>query len=174
MRMATAAYPAETFDIGVTRDGRKITLSPMTPEAAEFLGPACAAIGPWAHYGLPGGALAKGLASSKDGLTNYQVRIADEPAGAVMIRDPWLIGPYLALLAVLPRFQGQKVGDALLGWYEMRARSAGHRQAWLCVSGFNTDAQRFYRAHGWQKTALIPGLITTGEDELLMRKMLQT
>ena len=59
----------------------------------------------------------------------------------------------------------------LAGWFEAEAR--GHfRNLWLCVSGFNTDAQRLYRAHGFERVATLDGLVREGDDELLMRKRL--
>ena len=33
---------------------------------------------------------------------------------AVALRTPWLYGPYIALLAVLPDFQGRGIGSAVL------------------------------------------------------------
>ena len=90
----------------------------------------------------------------------------------MMLRHPWLLGPYLPMLAVLPAYQGQRVGDALLRWYESTARAGKVRNIWLCVSGVNVAAQRFYRAHGWQQVCTIDGLVSDGEDELLMRKLI--
>jgi diamine N-acetyltransferase len=60
----------------------------------------------------------------------------------------------------------------MLGWFEARARAGGQRNVWLCVSGFNDAAQAFYRAHGWETAAALPGLIQDGVDEVLMRKRL--
>jgi diamine N-acetyltransferase len=170
--MAAKPYTAETFALGRSRAGLPITLAPMTRAAADVLGPACAAIGPWQVYGMAGDRLADAMARDVAGEMTYQVLVGGARAGAVMIRHPWLIGPYLAMLAVLPAFQGQAVGDAVLRWYEARAREGGLRNIWLCVSGFNDGAQRFYRAHGWEQTAVIPGMVVDGVDELLMRKVL--
>jgi ribosomal protein S18 acetylase RimI-like enzyme len=38
------------------------------------------------------------------------------------------------------------------------------------VSGFNVEAQSFYRAHGYERVATLDGLMRDGDDELLMRK----
>lgn len=161
---------AERIEVGATRDGRALVLAPMTPDAAAVLGRACAAIGPWRHYAIGDALMTKQLAAQEAGAVRYQVLVAGEMAGAVIIRSPWLLGPYLQMLAVLPAFQNQAVGDALLRWYERAAVDAGHRQAWLCVTGVNVHAQRFYREHGWQQVGLIPDLVRDGDDELLMRK----
>ena len=90
----------------------------------------------------------------------------------VIIRSPWLAGPYLQLLAVLPMLQGSGTGSAILTWYEATAMAARMRNAWLCVSGFNVDAQRFYERYGYQLAGRLPDLMRDGDDELLMRKNL--
>ncbi len=164
-------YRAERYEIGAARDGRRVALAPMTAEAADVLGDATAAIGPWAHYGLNGRTLAEGFKSSSPVAVRYQIECGGELAGAVIIRPLWLAGPYLQMLAVLPPFQGQGIGAKFLAWYEAEGR--GHtRNLWLCVSGFNLDAQRFYRAHGYECAATLDGLMREGDDELLMRKRL--
>ena len=100
----------------------------------------------------------------------YQVRLADALAGAVIIRSPWLAGPYLQMLAVLPEWQGQAIGSAVLDWYEAAAVNAQMRQVWLCVTGINTRAQQLYRRHGYEMAARVPDMMRDGDDELLMRK----
>ena len=93
-------------------------------------------------------------------------------AGGMIIRDPWLVGPYLQTIAVLPVFQSSGIGGLMLDWFEARARLARQRNIWLCVSAFNSAAQKFYLAHGWEHIADLPDLIREGDGELLMRKRL--
>ena len=78
-------------------------------------------------------------------------------------------GPYLQMLAILPAHQNQGIGSRILGWFEEEAREH-FRNLWLCVSGFNFDAQRFYQAHGYALVATLDGLMRDGDAELLMRK----
>lgn len=159
------------YQLQPAQDGRPLTLAPFTPEAADLLGPAVAAIGPWAHYRLDGQKIAAAFKSPSESTARYQLACGGEPAGAVVIVCPWLAGPYLQMLAVLPPFQKLGIGAAILDWYEAEAR--GHfRNLWLCVSGFNVNAQRFYLAHGYERAATIPELMQAGDDELLMRKRL--
>ena len=102
---------------------------------------------------------------------SYQIECGADLAGAVVIFNPWLAGPYLQLSAVLPAHQKRGIGAQVLTWLEAEAR--GHfRNLWLCVSGFNTDAQRLYRQHGFEHVATLDGLVRDGDDELLMRKRL--
>ena len=162
-------FRSERHEIGSLPNGGMLALHPMTTTGAEFLGPAAVAIGPWAHYGFDGGKIAAAFKRVGDGATRYQLECGGELAGAVVVVCPWLSGPYLQMLAILPAYQKQGIGAAILAWLESEAR--GHfRNLWLCVSGFNVDAQRFYRAHGFERVATLDGLMRDGDDELLMRK----
>lgn len=163
-------FRVERDQLHSLRDGRALTLSPFTPGAADILGPATAAIvGPWAHYGFDSRNMAAVFKSSSDGASRYQLEYGGELAGAVVITSPWLSGPYLQMLAILPAHQNQGIGATILVWFESEAR--GHfRNLWLCVSGFNIGAQCFYQAHGYERTATLDGLMRDDDDELLMRK----
>ena len=165
-------YPAEPGPIGVTRDGRTIAVAAMTPEAAAILGPAIAAIDPWARVSYDPARLTGFFAALETGAPRYQIRVGDDLAGAMVVRCPWLSGPYLNILGLLPEFQGRGIGDAALGWFETEARTAKFRNIWLCVSSYNTGAQRFYVAHGFSATATLDALTLDAFDEILMRKRL--
>ena len=91
-------------------------------------------------------------------------------AGAMTVRWPWLHGPYLELLAVLPEAQGRGLGGALLGW--LIAQVPSSRNLWVAVSAFNTGARRFYARHGFVEVGTVPGLVRDGFDEILLRKAL--
>ena len=170
MTIGTHPYTPETHALRDAPNGLLRTLAPMTANAADILAPQIAAIGPWAHYGFSAAVLRAALMKSGDGAIRYQLLCGGSPAGAVVICSPWLVGPYLQMLAVTPEFQRQGAGAGILDWYETKAHSARLRNVWLCVSGFNVSAQQLYQRHGYQLTAHLPGLLAAGEDELLMRK----
>ena len=164
-------FRSDRYAIGTSRDGRALTLRPMTVPAAEALGPQIAAIGPWAHYAFGPGRITAAFKSSDDGAVRYQIECGGDLAGAAIIQCPWLAGPYLQMLAVVPAHQNRGIGAIFLAWYEEETR--GHfRNLWLCVSAFNTEAQRLYRAHGYERIATLESLIRDGDDEHLMRKRL--
>jgi GNAT superfamily N-acetyltransferase len=118
----------------------------------------------------PADALARFLASSADGAYRYRVEAGGELAGAVSIRQPWLKGPYLELLALLPRFQNRGIGAEILDWFEREALRADARNLWVCASGFNERALRFYQRHGFTQAAALSGLVGDGYTEILLRK----
>ena len=166
-------FLAERYDPGQARDGRPVELVAMTEAGARVAAATAASVGPWAHYGYTVEQLFARLSPATDGTARLEVRVAGTNAGCLLIRPAWLAGPYLQMIAVWPPFQGQGLGSTLLDWYEREARlEAASRSAWLCVSGFNVDAQRLYRRHGYERVALLDDLMRTGDDELLMRKRL--
>jgi len=165
-------FRAERYSLRSLGDGRALALAPFSAAAADRLGPATAAIGPWAHYGFDGDKLAAGFKRSEEGIHRFQVECGGEVAGAIIVVSPWLAGPYLQMLAIQPAYQKHGIGARILAWYEAEARSA-FRNLWLCVSGFNVDAQRFYAAHGYTQVATLDGLMRDGDVELLLRKRLK-
>jgi ribosomal protein S18 acetylase RimI-like enzyme len=148
-----------------------VTLQPMSRERAAYLGPAIAAIEPWSRANYPAAALTAFMTADDPALSRHAVYAGSEIAGVIAIRQPWLRGPYLQLLALLPSFQGRGLGAALLEWFA--AQAAPHdRWLWLCYSSFNTRAGAFYARHGFEEAALLPDLVADGVSEVLMRKRL--
>ena len=173
MDNASPPYRAEPGLIGTTRDGTAVSLAAMTPEAAAILGPGLAAIDPWARVNYSAMRFTAFFAAREEGAQRYQILAAEALAGTMVVRQPWLHGPYLNLLGLLPGYDGHGLGEVAFGWFEAEARRAGFRNIWLCVSSFNTGAERFYRRHGFEQTATLENLSFDGFDEILMRKRLQ-
>ena len=65
--LASDPFTSARHELGVLHNRTKLELAPMTAEAANVLGPALAAIGPWAHYGFPPAQLTEQLAATSDG-----------------------------------------------------------------------------------------------------------
>ena len=118
----------------------------------------------------PADAMARFLVSSADGAYRYRIDAGGDLAGAVSIRQPWLKGPYLELLAILPPFQNRGIGAEILDWFEREALRAEARNLWVCASGFNERALRFYQRHGFKQAVALPGLVGDGYTEILLRK----
>ncbi len=172
MEKVQAAYRADPGLIGTTRDGMSVVLAPMTGDAAVRLGTGLAAIDPWARINYSAERFSTFLGSTEDGASRYQIIAANAIAGTVVVRNPWLAGPYLNILGLLPGFSGRGIGDVVLTWFEAEARRAEFRNIWLCVSSFNSDAERFYHAQGFAHVAQLDDLTIDGSDEMLMRKRL--
>jgi len=98
--------------------------------------------------------------------TNSQ---GDAVALAGWVRRGVIAQPYLNLLAVSPGVQSRGIGAALLREVEMRAFETS-QNLFLCVSGFNERARRFYLREGYEIIGVIQDFLVVGCDEVLMRK----
>jgi GNAT superfamily N-acetyltransferase len=148
----------------------RVRLRPLAPETCTALAHAIVAIPPWSVMGTPAEAMTRYLASDDDGVRRYVIDVGGVAAGAAAVRYPWLRGPYLELLALLPERQDRGIGAAFLSWFEDEACRYGARNLWACASRFNTRALQFYRRHGFAETAVLPDLVVDGFDEILLRK----
>lgn len=160
------AFECTSYDLG------PISLQPIPAEDADKLGDALAAIPPWSVIGYEGRQMANALKREEPSVKQFEVLAGTALAGVIVIQDPFMHGPYLKLLAVLPDFQGRHLGESLLQWMESEARKAKARQLWVCVSTFNTRARAFYERFGFEAVATIDKLATDSSDEIFMRKRL--
>jgi ribosomal protein S18 acetylase RimI-like enzyme len=144
-------------------------LTPVTQSWAEVLGPAIANMPPWSVINYPPDLMVEGLLCRDPSSRRFAVAVAGVPAGLVVIRTPWLHGPYLQTLGFLPGFQSRGFGRQVLHWMEMEARPYA-RWIWLCYSSFNPRAGNFYRRNGFETAAVLPDLARDGLEEVLMRK----
>jgi GNAT superfamily N-acetyltransferase len=145
-------------------------LIPLDPACCPALAEAIVAMPPWSVMRYPADGMARFLASSADGAWRYLVEADGTQAGAVSVRHPWLKGPYLELLALLPAFQSRGIGAEIMRWFEQEGARAEARNLWVCASGFNDRALKFYQRHGFTQAASLPGLVGDGYTEILLRK----
>jgi diamine N-acetyltransferase len=166
------AFRAERYQL--TASGRDCDLSPVRPDEAAELATRFSAIPPWSTYAVQPAHLAGLFRVSAGGAVALAIRLPDtaQPVGVAVVRWPWLIGPYMQLLALDPQVQGQGIGRRVLHWMEAEARLANTRNLWICVSSFNNGAQRMYAAFGFEVVTAIDDLVQDGIPEILMRKRL--
>jgi GNAT superfamily N-acetyltransferase len=160
----TSPFSASSIDLPRAR------LVALEPASCAKLARAIVAMPPWSVMDYPADAMARFLASSGDGASRYLVEVEGAEAGAVSIRFPWLKGPYLELLALLPQFQSQGIGASILAWFEQEGLRLGARNLFVCASAFNERALRFYERHGFRPVATLPGLVADDYQEILLRK----
>ena len=122
--------------------------------------------------GISADDLARFFGNEDPGTYRYGIFADNGLAGVLCVRFPWLKGPYIELLAMLPGHQGHGLGAKALSFVETEARRAGMRNIWVCASQFNESAQRFYKRNGFVEVGTLPGLVADGFAETLLRKPL--
>ena len=163
-------FAASEYSLGDRSPGT-LLVEGVSRAAAISLSNALASVDPWRTLAIRPEAMADALQAHDPHYRRYLIRCNDQHAGVVGVRYPWLYGPYLALLAVLPAFQGKGIGTAVLDWIEHEVRDTA-RNSWVCASAFNVRALSFYGKHGYQRVGVLDGLLRDGHDEVLMRKKL--
>jgi len=147
-------------------------LRPLVSADAAPLAAALATLDPWATLGFKASALATYLDRDDPALARYIAERDGIPSGLLVVRHPWLRGPTIELLAVLPAAQGGGIGGAMVEWTARRAAEVS-ANLWACVSAFNAPARAFYARHGFIETATLVDLVAPGFDEILVRKRLR-
>lgn len=171
--MTAQPFQSEACVLIPAAPGRaEIGLAPLAEREIGPLSRRLTAIDPWARLGVDPARFEAGLRTRGDAPRRFMLTQGLACIGLVVVRYPWLIGPYLNTLAVLPGHQGGGIGAAVLAWLHEEARRASARSTWLCVSAFNARAIAFYTRHGYAPVAVLDDLIVAGEDEILMRRKL--
>jgi diamine N-acetyltransferase len=147
------------------------TLRRLERRNAAFIGATLAGMDPWRTLGYTRAGLSNYLVSDDPGGRRYAIWASDKLAGVICLRYPWLLGGFLELLALFPARQGCGLGSEIILWLEQQTRLAA-KNLWSTVSSFNLKARAFYLKHGFIEVAPLTDLVTSGCDEILLRKQL--
>jgi ribosomal protein S18 acetylase RimI-like enzyme len=101
----------------------------------------------------------------------YVATVDGRFAGFALVAMQGVLSGYLQAIAVAPGFRGMGVGAQLLQFVEARVFRE-KPNVFLFVSSFNTGAQRFYEAHGYEFVGEVRDFLVSGHGERLMRKTL--
>jgi diamine N-acetyltransferase len=155
-------FAAVEHDLGVAQ------LCPAAPFAAD-IGAMLAGMDPWKRGGRTAALMADRFSRNDPSAYRFAICVDLEPVGAVMIRYPFMRGPYLETLGLAETARGRGIGDAVIDWMarEVQGQAAN---MWLCVSDWNGPARRFYARMGFEEIGPIPDLAVAGVDEIFMRK----
>jgi GNAT superfamily N-acetyltransferase len=147
------------------------TLRILQQDQADLFARILVQMDPWLTLGYTRTALRDYLQREDPGLHRFAFDCAGELAGTLCVRYPWLLGPYVELLAILPAGQGRGLGREVLGWLEQEVLPAS-RNLWALVSAFNKRARGFYRLCGFVEVVELPDMVKKGFNEVLLRKPL--
>jgi ribosomal-protein-alanine N-acetyltransferase len=99
----------------------------------------------------------------------YVAKQEDDLAGFLILLMQGALVGYVQTVCVAPEHRNQGVGRRLLAFAEERIFRESPN-VFLCVSSFNTDAQRLYLRLGYELIGELKDYIVRGHSELLMRK----
>ncbi len=127
------------------------------------------AIEPWQSLGYRAARLAPWLAGLARARGVFLATVDRRVVGLVAIKPDFLLGDFIALVAVRPEAAGRGVGRALVGHVEAGTFAV---RRWLYTSSDATNraAAAFYRKLGFARVGRLPDLIRKGRVEILWRK----
>lgn len=101
----------------------------------------------------------------------YIAQSNGNPCGVLILQDQGVAGsPYIKSIAIEPNHRSKGIGKLLLDFAENLYPASKH--IFLCVSSFNTQAQKFYLTNGYEIAGEFKDYIVDGYSELLMYKRL--
>jgi len=137
----------------------------LSAKEAEAIAAACAGFDPYLTLGYRAETLAGYLTRPDPSLIRYAIEMDGRLAGVLALRKPWLRGPLIEMLALLPQTQGKGLGTRILD----RCKAEAGRNLWATVSDFHQPARRFYARAGFEEVSALPGIVAEGRDEILLR-----
>ena len=144
-------------------------IRPMTAEDRAAVIELLAGSDPWKRLGYQAGDWDIYFTPLPQGRDSYVVDQNGNVAGIAIVRQKFLLGDYLELLAVADWARGTGLGGKLLGHIEPIVFGRA-TNLFACVSDFNAQARAFYKKHGYQEIGPMPNFLIPGSAEILLRK----
>jgi diamine N-acetyltransferase len=148
------------------------SLTSLTENEAGLLSQQLATMDPWLSLGYSAVGLLRYMLRPDPALYRFVIFVGPTISGLVCVRYPWLRGPCLELLAVFDDQKRRGLGREIMSWIQMQCPIAA-QNIWTLTSSFNAGARAFYRSLGFSEIVALPDLISSGSDEILLRKMLE-
>ncbi len=137
----------------------------LAPGEAEAVANACVTFDPYRHLGYRAETLFIYLTRTDLSLDRYAIEQDGALIGVLALRQPWLRGPLIEMMALLPEAQGKGFGSQILD----RCKAEAGKNLWTTVSAFHQPARRFYAKAGFKELCPLPGIVREGDDEILLR-----
>ena len=144
-------------------------IRPMTAEDRASVIELLANSDPWKRLGYQASDWDIYFTPLPQGRDSYVVDQNGKVAGIAIVRQKFLLGDYLELLAVADWARGKGLGGKLLGHIEPIVFGRA-TNLFACVSDFNAQARAFYKKHGYQEIGPMPNFLIPGSAEILLRK----
>jgi len=124
---------------------------------------------PWKRLGYTASSWDLIFTPLPQGRDTFVMDLAGHVVGVAILRQRFLFGDYLELLAVDPSMKGQGLGSRLLRHVES-ITFARAQNLFACVSDFNESARSFYKRQDYQEIGPMPNFLIPGSAEILLRK----
>ncbi len=132
-----------------------------------------AGIEPWVGLGYRAQPLGRWLsrAARARGVWVARGARAGSADAIIVVEMPFLLGGFIALLAVRPEVAGRGLGGALVAEARRQVFDvAGKRWLYVSADSGNRAALAFYRKLGFSRVGRLPDLIRAGNTEILLRR----
>lgn len=93
----------------------------------------------------------------------------EEVTGFIVLNMKGAFVGYIQTVCVLPVWRQQGIGRQLIAFAEARIWRESPN-VFMCVSSFNTGAQRLYQRLGYERIGELKDYIVAGQSEILLRK----
>jgi len=147
-----------------------LTIRPLRDSAeARFCATFMVTSDPWVTLGIT-------FEQALDRLTDptreiYVAVVDDQIAGVLILFLDGVLKGYIQTIGVHPDWRSRGIGKQMMAFAEQRIFRISPN-VFLCVSSFNTGAQKLYERLGYQRVGELPDFVTQGCSEILMRKTL--
>ncbi len=145
-----------------------VELAPLPPDL-ETIAEGLAAIDPWARVGRRPADFRAALTKPLAATHRFSIRREGACVGALVIRYPFLRGPYIELIGLFPGARGKGIARRIVEWMEREVHGEA-TNIWLCVTDWNAPARAAYAALGFREVGDLPDLAAGGTTEIFMRK----
>jgi GNAT superfamily N-acetyltransferase len=137
---------------------------------AESLAAQLVEIDPFLRLGYQAAQLLNYFTRPDPALDRMAIESEGTLSGILCRRRPWLRGPLIETLALLPAATRQWQGSAV----QRRCKAEAGANLWATVAAFHQPARRFYQRAGFVEVAGLDGLIRPDQNEILLRWRGQT
>ncbi len=151
------------------KEVERFELEEIKPGNVRQISQTLASMDPWLKLGYSSEAFSFYLLRTDPALRRFCVTISGAVSGVLTVRYPWLLGPFIELLALFGDLRGKGFGRALIDWVSDEYPSSSN--IWVSVSSFNSGARKFYSHLGFEEVAVLKDLIQPGMEEILLRKI---
>jgi ribosomal protein S18 acetylase RimI-like enzyme len=156
------------------REPGAVRIARATPAVARAQARWIVGIEPWLGLGYRAAPIGRWLARaarSRGVWVVRGVRAGVDVDGIIVVEMPFLLGGFIALLAVRPEVAGRGLGRVLVGEARRQVFTvAGKRWLYVSADSGNRAALAFYRKLGFTRVGRLPDLIRAGTVELLLRQ----